>query len=161
MRDRIEAEALRIGFTACGFAHAEPVEEEAVQVLDRWTEQGYHAEMGYMERNRELRIDPTLLVPGCRTLIVVGLNYYPQRLLPKEGYQIAYYAYGADYHRVVKDKLYQLLAYIRTLVPDVKGRQGLLKVGPNTAIIQITPTQKEFEFVETNPNKVAARQKED
>lgn len=122
MRDRIEAEALRIGFTACGFAKAEPVEEETVQVLDRWTGQGYHAEMGYMERNRELRLDPTLLVPGCRTLIVVALNYYPQRLLPKEGYQIAYYAYGADYHRVVKDKLYQLLAYIRTLVPDVKGR---------------------------------------
>ena len=122
MRQRIEQEALRLGFTACGFAKAEPVEEETVQVLDRWTGQGYHAEMGYMERNRELRLDPTLLVPGCRTLIVVGLNYYPQRLLPKEGYQIAYYAYGADYHRVVKDKLHQLLAYIRTLVPDVKGR---------------------------------------
>ena len=122
MQNKIEAEALRLGFTACGFAKAEPVEEEAVQVLDRWTGQGYHAGMGYMERNRELRLDPTLLAPGCRTLIVVALNYYPQRLLPKEGYQIAYYAYGADYHRVVKDKLHQLLAYIRTLVPDVKGR---------------------------------------
>ena len=75
-----------------------------------------------MERNRELRLDPTLLVPGCRTLIVVALNYYPQRLLPKEGYQIAYYAYGKDYHRVVKDKLHQLLAYIKTLMPEVKGR---------------------------------------
>ena len=122
MQNKIEAEALRLGFTACGFAKAEPVEEEAVQVLDRWTGQGYHAGMGYMERNRELRLDPTLLVPGCRTLIVVALNYYPQQLLPKEGYQIAYYAYGKDYHRVVKDKLHQLLAYIRTLVPDVKGR---------------------------------------
>ena len=122
MRGKIEAEALHLGFTACGFAKAEPVEEETVQVLDRWTGQGYHADMGYMERNRELRLDPTLLVPGCRTLIVVALNYYPQLLLPKEGYQIAYYAYGKDYHRVVKDKLYQLLAYIRALVPDVKGR---------------------------------------
>ena len=122
MRGKIEAEALHLGFTACGFAKAESVEEEAVQVLDCWTGQGYHADMGYMERNRELRLDPTLLVPGCRTLIVVALNYYPQRLLPKEGYQIAYYAYGVDYHRVVKDKLHQLFAYIRTLVPDVKGR---------------------------------------
>lgn len=122
MRGKIEAEALRLGFTACGFAQTEPVEEEAVQVLDRWTGQGYHADMGYMERNRELRLDPTLLVPGCRTLIVVALNYYPQRLLPKEGYQIAYYAYGKDYHRVVKDKLHQLLAYIKTLMPEVKGR---------------------------------------
>ena len=122
MRGKIEAEALRLGFTACGFAQTEPVDEEAVEVLDRWTGQGYHADMGYMERNRELRLDPTLLVPGCRTLIVVALNYYPQQLLPKEGYQIAYYAYGKDYHRVVKDKLHQLLAYIRALVPDVKGR---------------------------------------
>lgn len=122
MRQRIEQEAFRLGFTACGFAKAEPVEEEAVQVLDHWVEQGYHAGMGYMERNRELRLDPTLLVPGCRTLIVVALNYYPQQLLPKEGYQIAYYAYGKDYHRVVKDKLHQLFAYIRTLVPEVKGR---------------------------------------
>ncbi len=122
MRGKIEAEALRLGFTACGFAQTEPVDEEAVEVLDRWTGQGYHAEMGYMERNRELRLDPTLLVPGCRTLIVVALNYYPQRLLPKEGYQIAYYAYGKDYHRVVKDKLHQLLAYIKTLMPEVKGR---------------------------------------
>ena len=122
MRGKIEAEALRLGFTACGFAKAEPVEEEAVQVLDHWVGKGYHAGMGYMERNRELRLDPTLLVPGCRTLIVVALNYYPQQLLPKEGYQIAYYAYGKDYHRVVKDKLHQLLAYIRALVPDVKGR---------------------------------------
>ena len=94
MRQRIEQEAFRLGFTACGFAKAEPVDEEAVQALDRWTEQGYHADMGYMERNRELRLDPTLLVPGCRTLIVVALNYYPQQLLPKEGYQIAYYSYG-------------------------------------------------------------------
>lgn len=122
MRLRIEAEALRLGFTACGFAQAGPVDEEAVQVLDRWTGQGYHAGMGYMERNRELRLDPTLLVPGCRTLIVVALNYYPKQLLPREGYQIAYYAYGADYHRVVKEKLHRLLAYIRTLVPEVKGR---------------------------------------
>lgn len=122
MRGKIEAEALRLGFTACGFAQTEPVDEEAVEVLDRWTGQGYHADMGYMERNRELRLDPTLLLPGCRTLIVVALNYYPQQLLPKESYQIAYYAYGKDYHRVVKDKLHQLLAYIRALVPDVKGR---------------------------------------
>lgn len=122
MRGKIETEALRLGFTACGFAAAEPVSGEVSRKVDHWVELGYHAAMGYMERNRELRLDPTLLVPGCRTLIVVALNYYPQRLLPKEGYQIAYYAYGKDYHRVVKDKLHQLLVYIRTLAPDVKGR---------------------------------------
>ena len=118
----IEAEALRLGFSACGFAKAGPVSEEMTAVLDRWTASGYHAEMGYMERNRDLRLDPTQLVPGCRTLIVVALNYYPKQILPKEGYQIAYYAYGKDYHRVVKDKLHQLLSYIRTLAPEVEGR---------------------------------------
>jgi len=118
----IEEEALRLGFSACGFAKAEPVGEDMACVLDRWTANGYHADMGYMERNRHLRLDPTQLLPGCRTLIVVALNYYPKQLLPRENYQIAYYAYGKDYHRVVKDKLYQLLAYIKTIVPDVEGR---------------------------------------
>ena len=118
----IRNEALRLGFTACGFAKAESVEDEVAGVLDRWTANGYHADMGYMERNCHLRLDPTQLVPGCKTLIVVALNYYPKQLLPKDGYQIAYYAYGKDYHRVVKDKLYQLLAYIKTLLPEAEGR---------------------------------------
>lgn len=118
----IREEALRLGFSACGFAKAEPVSEEMAGVLDCWIDNGYHADMQYMERNRHLRLDPTQLVPGCRTLIVVALNYYPKQLLPTEGYQIAYYAYGKDYHRVVKDKLNQLFAYIKTLIPDVEGR---------------------------------------
>ena len=71
MRQHIKEEALRLGFSACGFAQAEPVSEEVARVLDHWTGSGYHAGMGYMERNRELRLDHTLLVPGCRTLIVV------------------------------------------------------------------------------------------
>ena len=118
----IQTEALRLGFSACGFAKAGPVDDDMAHVLDRWTANGYHADMGYMERNRHLRLDPTQLVPGCRTLIVTALNYYPGQPLPHEGYQIAYYAYGKDYHRVVKDKLHQLLAYIKTLVPETEGR---------------------------------------
>ena len=118
----IEAEAVRLGFSACGFAKAELVSEEMMQVLDHWTKNGFHADMSYMERNRHLRLDPTQLVPGCQTLIVVALNYYPKKQLPKGKYQIAYYAYGKDYHRVMKDKLYQLLTYIKTLIPDVEGR---------------------------------------
>ena len=118
----IKDEALRLGFSACGFAKAGPVSEEMATVLDHWTASGYHAEMQYMERNRHLRLDPTQLVPGCRTLIVVALNYYPQQPLPPEGYQIAYYAYGKDDHRVVKEKLHQLLAHIKNLVPDIEGR---------------------------------------
>lgn len=122
MEQAIKAEALRLGFTACGFAKAGPVSDEMAEKLDRWVASGHHAGMGYMERNRHQRLDPTQLVPGCRTLIVVALNYYPQQPIPQEEYQIAYYAYGADYHRVVKDKLHQLLAYIRTLAPEAQGR---------------------------------------
>ena len=122
IKQSIVIEARRLGFEACGFAKAEPVGEEMARVLDGWSNSGYHAGMQYMERNRHLRLDPTQLVPGCQTLIVVALNYYPQQLLPHEGYQIAYYAYGKDYHRVVKEKLLQLLAHIKTLVPDVEGR---------------------------------------
>ena len=122
MRQRIEQEALRLGFAACGFAVAEPVNDAVAQTVDQWIDMGYHAGMGYMERNRHLRIDPTQLVPGCKTLIVVALNYYPKQLIPNEEYQIAYYAYGKDYHRVVKDKLHQLLAYIKSIAPNVEGR---------------------------------------
>lgn len=118
----IQSEASRLGFTTCGFAKAEPVDEETEQIYDKWISCGFHADMGYMKRNRELRLDPTLLMPGCRTLIITALNYYPKQQIPKENYQIAYYAYGADYHRVVKDKLHQLLYYIKTLVPQAKGR---------------------------------------
>lgn len=118
----IKEEALRIGFSACGFAKAGPVCDEVAEKLDIWVDGGCHAGMGYMERNRHLRLDPTQLVPGCRTLIVVALNYYPQQLIPQEEFQIAYYAYGEDYHRVVKDKLHQLLTYMKILVPEVQGR---------------------------------------
>ena len=122
IEEAIQSEALRLGFSACGFTKAEPVSDEMVEKLDFWVNNGYHAGMGYMERNRHLRLDPTQLVPGCRTLIVAALNYYPKQILPNDKYQIAYYAYGADYHRVVKDKLHQLLTYIQTLVPSVQGR---------------------------------------
>ena len=122
IRQAIQTEAKRLGFEVCGFAKAEPVSEAMTHVLDHWTNNGYHADMQYMERNRHLRLDPTQLFPGCQTLIVVALNYYPQQLLPHDGYQIAYYAYGKDYHYVVKDKLLQLLSYIKTLIPDIKGR---------------------------------------
>ena len=118
----IKSEALHLGFSACGFAQAEPVSDEVAQTVDHWVEQGYQAGMGYMERNRHLRLDPTQLVPGCRTLIVVALNYYPKQPLPQESYQIAYYAYGKDYHRVMKDKLFQLLSYIKSLIPEAEGR---------------------------------------
>lgn len=118
----VKAEAMRLGFSACGFVAAGPVDETNAQELDNWTSSGFHADMEYMARNRDLRLNPTLLMPGCRTLVVVALNYYPQCFLPRDSFQIAYYAYGKDYHRVVKDKLYQLLVYMKNFQPDLKGR---------------------------------------
>lgn len=78
--------------------------------------------MGYMERNREKRFDPSLLVEGAKSVICVALNYYPQKLQPEEHPQFAYYAYGKDYHDVVKGKLLKLSAYIKTICPGSEGR---------------------------------------
>ena len=78
--------------------------------------------MSYLERNIEKRDDPRLLVPGAKSIVSVALNYYPKEKRDPELPQFAYYAYGKDYHFVVKDKLKQLLEYIQTIFPDTEGR---------------------------------------
>ncbi len=78
--------------------------------------------MNYLERNIEKRLDPRKLVDGAKSVVCVALNYYPPQKLPPDVPQFAYYAYGADYHRVVKEKLSQLLAFIRSRYPSVSGR---------------------------------------
>lgn len=104
---KIKEMALEWGFDACGIAPAEAIPGEAAH-LDAWLAKGYEAGMTYMTNHRALRLDPTELVPGARSLIVVALNYFPeQRRDPSLPY-IAYYAYGKDYHQVMKRKLRQL-----------------------------------------------------
>jgi epoxyqueuosine reductase len=97
--------ALSIGFDACGLAKAEPLDEDALY-LNEWISKGYHGSMSYLERNFAKRCDPTLLVPGCKTVIVLLLNYYPTETQNPVAPQIARYAYSqTDYHTVIKRKL--------------------------------------------------------
>lgn len=109
----IKSEAARVGFDACGIAKATAVDEETVAFIEGWTKEGKHGTMHYLERNCEKRYDPTLLVEGCRSIIVVALNYTPKRAI--EG--ISNYAQGSDYHKAVKERLYMLLKSINEKIP--------------------------------------------
>lgn len=113
----IKSEALRLGFDICGTAKAEAVPDDVIRLYNQWIAQEYHGTMQYLQRNCEKRFDPTLLVEGCKSIVVVALNYYPSH--PIEG--MASYAIGNDYHKIVKDKLYTLLNNINAVHP-VKGR---------------------------------------
>ena len=118
----IKSEALSIGFLSCGISKAEFLSEEATK-LENWLKSGFNGEMSYMERNFDKRLDPRLLVPGCKSVISLLFNYYTKKK-PKKDHEpkISSYAYGKDYHLVVKDKLRELLLRIKNLVGDVNGR---------------------------------------
>ena len=118
----IKSEALSVGFLSCGISKAEFLSEEATK-LENWLKSGFNGEMSYMERNFDKRLDPRLLVPGCKSVISLLFNYYTKKK-PKKDHEpkISSYAYGKDYHLVVKDKLRELLLRIKNLVGDVNGR---------------------------------------
>lgn len=119
----VKLEALRLGFSACGIAPAAPVDEADKQALKEWLSAGNHAGMAYMENYFDKRCDPRLLVEGTRSVVSVALNYYPVRKLPAKEYQFAWYAYGKDYHDVMRSKLTALFEYIRQhLAPTLSGR---------------------------------------
>jgi len=118
----IKTEAKNLGFMFCGIAKAEFLEQEAPRLED-WLKKGMHGEMQYMENHFDKRLDPRLLVDGAKSVISLGLNYYTDNdqqdlLAPK----ISRYAYGADYHHVIKDKLKQLLNIINEKIGEVGGR---------------------------------------
>ena len=118
----IKNQARILGFSDCGIAKVRCLEEQR-EHLDSWLSASYNAEMTYMERNKDKRLNPSLLVDEAKSVVVVLLNYYPQKDFLVEGQPIiSKYAYGKDYHIVVKDKLFQLLDFIRQENPDVKGR---------------------------------------
>ena len=103
----IKEKAKEIGFDACGIAQVAAADSEAL-FFDRWLKEGNHAGMAYMENHREIRLNPAGLVEGAKTVISVALNYYPEQKLPPEAPHIAYYAYGKDYHLVIKEMLSEL-----------------------------------------------------
>ncbi|WP_091371522.1 tRNA epoxyqueuosine(34) reductase QueG [Mucilaginibacter mallensis] len=118
----IKTEAKNLGFMFCGIAKAEFLEDEAPR-LEQWLKKNMHGEMRYMENHFDKRLDPRLLVDGAKSVISLGLNYYSEHkqadpLAPK----ISKYAYGADYHQVIKDKLKQLMEIINEKIGEVGGR---------------------------------------
>ncbi len=117
----IKAEAKRLGFLSCGISRAEFLEEEAPR-LERWLKNNMQGAMSYMENHFDKRLDPTKLVDGARSVISVLLNYYPEETQPEGTYKISKYAYGQDYHHVIKGKLRQLQEFISAEIGEVQGR---------------------------------------
>lgn len=158
----IIAEAERLGFDACGVSCATLLEEESVHV-EQWLEAQHEGEMGYLNRNKEKRYDPRLLVEGTKSIVTVLYNYFPkQKLSEDDNFNIAKYAYGADYHDVLKRKMRQLLEAIETQTGSLEGSRvfvdsapildrawavkcGLGFIGKNTTLIH--PKKGSFFFI--------------
>jgi epoxyqueuosine reductase len=117
----IKQEAKRLGFLACGIAKAAFLAEEAPR-LEKWLQQGFHGEMSYMENHFDKRLDPRLLVDDAKSVISLAYNYYPEQHQNNDSYKISKYAYGEDYHHVIKEKLRELLANIQQEIGEVSGR---------------------------------------
>lgn len=119
----IKKKALELGFLACGIARAEKLEAEELHLSD-YLQSDFCAGLSYMKKNIDKRLDPTLLVPGARSIIVVLLNYFPRQLPSEPDIPIvAKYAYGKDYHLVLKEKIHQLFQFIKESVScQVSGR---------------------------------------
>jgi epoxyqueuosine reductase len=118
----IKSESRRLGFDFCGISRAEFLEEEASR-LEQWLLEGRHGKMAYMERNFDKRLDPRKLVEGAKSVISLLLNYFPgnQQEDPSAP-KISKYAYGKDYHYVIKEKLKELLQFINDNIGKVNGR---------------------------------------
>ncbi|MCC6186758.1 MAG: tRNA epoxyqueuosine(34) reductase QueG [Chitinophagaceae bacterium] len=117
----IKQEALRLGFMQCGIAEARELTEDA-RKLESWLNHNYHGTMGYMERNVDLRVDPRKLVPEAKSVITLLLNYYPSQVQQNDAPKIAKYAWGVDYHYVIREKLNELLAFMNLHIGAVQGR---------------------------------------
>ncbi len=117
----IKAEALHLGFMACRVAKAERLDDDARR-LEGWLTKGYNGTMQYMERHFDLRVDPAKLVPGAKSVVTLLMNYFPGEEQQPDAPRIAKYAWGQDYHDVIRAKLNELLAYMRTTIGEVQGR---------------------------------------
>lgn len=117
----IKAEAKRLGFLSCGISKAGFLEEEAPR-LENWLKKNSHGRMAYMENNFDKRLDPTLLVEDSKSVVSLLLNYYPSEFQQEDTFKISKYAYGEDYHFIIKDKLKELLFSIQSNIGEVSGR---------------------------------------
>ncbi|CAM1345866.1 tRNA epoxyqueuosine(34) reductase QueG [Tenacibaculum crassostreae] len=117
----IKEQAKRLGFLGCGIAKADFLEKEAPR-LEEWLQNGYQGEMHYMENHFDKRLDPRLLVDGAKSVISLSYNYFPSEVQQEGSYKISKYAYGQDYHHIIKDKLRELLQLINDEIGEVSGR---------------------------------------
>lgn len=117
----IKSEAKRLGFLSCGISKAGFLEEEASR-LEHWLNNQMNGQMSYMENNFDKRLNPTLLVDDAKSVVSLLLNYYPSEFQNEESFKISKYAYGHDYHFVIKEKLKELLNSIQDVIGEVSGR---------------------------------------
>jgi len=105
----------------CGVSKAEFLEEEAPR-LEKWLESNMHGNMNYMENNFDQRLDPTLLVDGAKSVVSLALNYFPEKVQSDDTFKLSKYAYGEDYHFIIKYKLKELMKFIHQEIGEVGGR---------------------------------------
>ena len=117
----IKTTAKNLGFLSCGISKAEFLEEEAPR-LEQWLKEGKHGQMAYMENNFDKRLDPRLLVPGAKSVVSLLLNYYTDKQQVKGAPKISKYAFGTDYHFVIKGKLKQLFQILQDQIGEINGR---------------------------------------
>ena len=158
---KIKDQALKLGFSACGITEVSYLSDHEPR-LQKWLNENRHGEMDYMSNNFEMRLDPALLVENARSVIVVLQNYYPEKQLhPDSDYLISHYAYGEDYHFVIKDKLRKLQAFINNEIAPNQSRvftdsapvlerawavkAGLGWIGKNSLLI--TPRHGSYFFI--------------
>lgn len=119
--DLIKTEAQRLGFLSCGISKADFLEEEAPH-LEQWLTENRHGEMQYMENHFDKRLDPRKLVPGAKSVVSLLYNYYPSESQIDDTYKISKYAFGTDYHFVIKDKLKEFMYHLQEEIGEVHGR---------------------------------------
>ncbi len=129
--------ANRLGFDHCGIAKAQRLDDDARR-LENWLNKGMHGDMKYMENHFEMRVDPTKLVPGAKSVITLMLNYFPQKEQNPEAPKIAKYAYGNDYHEIIRAKLRIFLDEISLKIGQINGR-GFVDSAP---VLERTWAQK-------------------
>lgn len=117
----IKSEAQRLGFLSCGISKAGFLEKEAPR-LENWLKNNSNGQMSYMENHFDKRLNPTLLVDDAKSVVSLLLNYYPEKLQNPDSYKISKYAYGQDYHFVIKEKLKEFLFSIQSTIGEVSGR---------------------------------------
>ncbi|MGO4904624.1 tRNA epoxyqueuosine(34) reductase QueG [Flavobacterium sp. W20_MBD1_R3] len=117
----IKSEAKRLGFLSCGISRAGFLEQEAPR-LENWLKNNRNGQMSYMENHFDKRLNPTLLVDDAKSVVSLLLNYYPEDLQNEASYKVSKYAYGQDYHFVIKEKLKEFLFSIQSTIGEVSGR---------------------------------------